>query len=297
MIPATQGKGRAPARPLETVTMMKNVLALSCALMLSAGAVQAGQRDMISSCYDMLKVEAPKPTLQREIFVVIDQTTPVDDAQQKALVNDVVAKLAPETAVTIMTFSAFIGDRYADLAFSGVLDRLPTQAERDDIPKKKLKDLDRCHEAQMQFARSKVAETMMGGFGKPTDNIARSDIFSTLKDVSSNIIGTSPAKQKDVLLISDMLENSSITSFYAKNSVRAIDAKAELGKAGGFGDFGGARVYVAGAGSIVTTGKKQVETYRDPKTMDALEAFWREYFSRSNASLTVFGKPSLMGRF
>jgi hypothetical protein len=94
-----------------------------------------------------------------------------------------------------------------------------------------------------------------------------------------------------------MLENSSITSFYAKNSVRGIDAKAELGKVGTFGDFGGARVYVAGAGSIVTTGKKQVETYRDPKTMDALEMFWREYFTRSNASLAVFGKPSLMGRF
>lgn len=277
--------------------MMKKVFALSCALMLSAGAAGAGQRDMITSCYTMLKISAPKATLQREIFVVIDQTTPIDEQQQKALVNDVVAKFSPETAVTILTFSAFIGDRYADLAFSGILDRLPSQEERDDIPKAKLKDLDRCLQAQQQFAFSKVAETMSLGFGKPTDAIARSDILSTLKDISSNIIAASPAQQKDLLLISDMLENSSITSFYAKNSVRMIDPKIELGKIGGAGNFGGARVFIAGAGSIITTGRKQVETYRDPKTMDALETFWREYFTRSNATMVVFGKPSLMGRF
>jgi len=277
--------------------MMKTVFALSCALMLSAGTAGAGQRDMIASCYGMLKVDAPKATLQREIFVLIDQTAPVDEQQQKTLVNDVVAKLAPETAVTILTFSAFIGDRYADLAFSGTLDRLPSQDERDNIPKVKLKDLDRCLQAQQQFAVSKVAETMMSGFGKPTDTIARSDILSTLKDISSNIIAASPAQQKDVLLISDMLENSSITSFYARNAVKAIDPKVELAKVGSVGNFGGAKIYVAGAGSIITTGKKQVETYRDPKTMDALETFWREYFARSNATVVVFGKPSLMGRF
>ncbi len=277
--------------------MMKKVVALSCALMLSAGTAGAGQRDMIASCYGMLKISAPKATLQREIFVVIDQTTPVDEPQRKALLQDVVTKLAPETAITVLTFSAFIGDRYADLSFSGMLDRIPTQDERDDIPKVKLKDLDRCLQAQQQFATTKVAEAITGGFGKPTDSIARSDILSTLKEISSNIIAASPARQKDVLLISDMLENSSITSFYAKNAVKTIDPKAELAKVGGTGDFGGARIFVAGAGSIVTAGKKQVETYRDPKTMDALEAFWSEYFTRSNATVVVFGKPSLMGRF
>lgn len=277
--------------------MMKKVLALSCALLLTAGSAWAGQRDMIASCYGMLKIDAPKSALQREIFVVVDQTAPVDEQQQRTLVNDVLSKFVSETAVTVLTFSAFIGGHYADMPFSGVLDRLPTQDERDNIPKVKLKQLDQCLQAQAQYAQSKVAEAMMAGFSKPTDAIDRSDIISTLKDISGNVVKASPATRRDVLLISDMLENSTISSFYSKNAVKLIDPKAELDKVGGFGDFGGANVYVAGAGSIITAGKKQVETYRDPKTMDALERFWREFFARSNANLAAFGKPSLMGAF
>jgi hypothetical protein len=277
--------------------MMRKALALSCVLILVAGSAWAGQRDMIASCYGMLKIEAPKPALQREIFVVIDQTTPVDEPQQRNLVNDVLAKFVPDTAVTVLTFSAFIGGHYADIVFSGALDRLPIQDERDDIPKSKLKQLDQCLSAQTQYAQSKVTEAMMAGFGKPTDAIARSDIISTLKDISGSVVNSSPAAQRDVLLVSDMLENSTISSFYSKNSVKLIDPKAELNKVGEFGDFGGANIYIAGAGSIITAGKKQVETYRDPKTMDALERFWREFFIHSNANLAAFGKPSLMGAY
>jgi hypothetical protein len=31
--------------------------------------------------------------------------------------------------------------------------------------------------------------------------------------------------------------------------------------------------------------------------MEALEAFWRDYFSQSNAKLAAFGKPALLGQF
>lgn len=284
--------------PSGNIIMMKKIFALSCLFVLSAlPPAQAGQRDMISSCYGLLKIDTPAPVIQREIFVLVDQTTPVDVALQKALVDSVTAKLVPETAVTIVTFSAFIGDRYANLVFSGVLERPPSQAERDDMPKRKLRDLDTCLAQQAQFAKTKTAEAMVAGFGTPSTDIARSDILASLKDISVNVVGNSPAERRDVLLISDMLENSSITSFYAKNSVKRIDAKAELAKVGDFGDFAGANIYIAGAGTINIQGKKQIETYRDPKTMDALEGFWREYFSRSNATMAAFGKPSLLGKF
>lgn len=93
-----------------------------------------------------------------------------------------------------------------------------------------------------------------------------------------------------------MLENSSISSFYAHKNVRNINAQAELKKVDAnqlFADFAGARVYVLGAG-LIAAEKGKPEVYRDPKTMKNLETFWRAYFEQSNAQLKGFGAPSLL---
>jgi hypothetical protein len=260
-------------------------------------AASAGQRDMVSSCFETLKLAAPKSMVKREIFVVIDQTAPIDDAQQKSLITSVMMNLGPETAVTILTFSAFTGDHYADEKFSGMLDRRLKDSERDNTPSKALKDYDGCITQQVELMHDKIDEAMRNGYGKPSETIARSDILATLKDISSSLVAVSPAKQKDVLLISDMLENSAITSFYEKGTLRLIDPAVEMQKAAGsIGDFGGAKIYVAGVGAVAT-GKKPPEADKDPKPTDALEAFWRDYFTKSNAELAVFGKPSIRGQF
>ncbi len=253
---------------------------------------------MVPSCFEIVKLAAPKSEVKREIFVVIDQTAPVDDAQQRGLITSVLANLAPATAVTVITFSAFTGDHYADVKFSGMRDRRLSDSERDNTPGKVLKDYDACIAQQIESMNGKIGDAMRSGYAKPSDTIAPSDILATLKDISGKIVARSPAPHKDVLVISDMLENSAISSFYDKNNLRLIDAQAEMQKAAGsIGNFGGAKIYVAGAGSIVMTGRKPTEADHDPKTLDALEAFWRDYFTKSNAELVVFGKPGLMGQF
>lgn len=267
------------------------------ALLLVPLAAEAGQRDMVSSCFATLKVSAPKSLVKREIFVVIDQSSAIDEAQQKSLITSVMTNLAPETAVTVLTFSAAAGDHAADEKFSGMLDRRLKDSERDATPGKELRDYDACITQQVAFMRDKIDEAMRNGYGKPSETIPRSDILATLKEISQSLVATSPAKQKDVLLISDMLENSAITSFFDKNSPRLIDPAAEMQKAAGsIGDFGGARIYVAGVGAA-PTGKKLAEADKDPRPLDALEAFWRDYFAKSNAEVAVFGKPSIRGMF
>jgi len=96
-----------------------------------------------------------------------------------------------------------------------------------------------------------------------------------------------------VIIVSDMLENSSITSFYVGSRMRAIDPQAELLKIGNAGikaDFVGARVYVVGAGAI-SEKSADARSYRDPRAMLALEDFWRRWFSASHAEIVEFGKP------
>ncbi len=267
------------------------------ALFFVPAAASAAQRDMVSSCFETLKLSAPKTVVKHELFVVIDQTTPIDEAQQKSLITSVMMNLAPETAVTILTFSSFTGDHYANEIFSGMLDRRLKDSERDNTPGNALRDYDACINQQVALMHDKIDEAMRNGYGKPSETIARSDIIATLKDISGSLVARSPAKQKDVLLISDMLENSQISSFYDKGNLRLIDPVAEMQKAAGsLGDFGGAKIYVAGVGAVAN-GKKAADADKDPKPTEALEAFWRDYFSKSNAELAVFGKPSIRGQF
>jgi len=268
------------------------------ALLFVPAVASAGHRNMVWSCFETVKIAAPKSEMKREIFVVIDQTAPIDEGQQKSLIISVKANLEPETAVTILTFSAFTGDHYTEEKFSGMLDRRLKDAERDSNAGKELRDYDACIAQQVQFVYGKVDEAMRNGYGKPGDTAARSDILATLKDISGRLVAQSPAKQKDVLLISGMLENSAVSSFYDKNALRLIDPAAEMQKAAGsIGDFGGAKIYVAGVGTILPAGRKPTAAELDPKPLAALEAFWREYFTKSNAELAVFGKPSIRGQF
>lgn len=142
------------------------------------------------------------------------------------------------------------------------------------------------------MAAKAINEALSGA----SSDLAKSDIFSALREAST-IPRQSLAKDRLLILVSDMLENSAVTSFYANGAVRTINPEQELRKTeqvGLFADFGGARVYVIGAGLVAadTSGKKAV--YRDPKTMRLLADFWTGYFGKSSASLAGFGQPELL---
>lgn len=100
------------------------------------------------------------------------------------------------------------------------------------------------------FCEKNVKSGIESGFLKKGEDIAKSDIFYALKDFASGIKDYE-AKRKIVILASDMLENSAITSFYGKNAVRGIDSVKELAKVekeGLITDFGETEVYVIGVG-------------------------------------------------
>lgn len=149
--------------------------------------------------------------------------------------------------------------------------------------------------------QTKQASRLLGGamksaFSIGNNNIAKSDVLASLKDISSRV-KKSTADRKIVLIASDMLENSSISSFYAKQSVRKIDPEKELKLATDnhmFGDFGGAKVYVIGAGLLTEDAKQAQGVYRSPQIMQALATFWKAWFLKSNAEIVEFGQPALL---
>jgi len=255
----------------------------------------AGNSDSIPTCYSE-KMSAPNATNETELFVVIDQTTVFDGRLKQAIADNVRPFLKPGNAFSVMQFSAFTQGHYTDVLISGKLDPVLAKAARDSVSKPVLNKFDQCMAGQSRSAGQLVGRAMKAALRGSSNNVAKSDIFASLKDISGKV-RQSRAKRKVVLLASDMLENSSITSFYAKHSVRQINPKKELKLITDnhlFGDFGGARIYVIGAGLLAEDANHRKDVYRSTQTMQALASFWTEYFQKSNAKLVEFGQPALL---
>lgn len=272
---------------------MKKLLPISM-LLLSCVAV-AGNNDAVPTCYSE-KIPAKNAVTDTEIFLVIDQTTLFDGGLEQSVADNVRPFLKSGNAFSVTQFSAFTQGHYTDVMVSGKLDSELPKGVRDNVSKPVLTKFDQCMALQPRLAGQLVGGAMKAAFGGSSSDIAKSDVFASLKDISGKV-RQSKAQHKIVLLASDMLENSSVSSFYAKQAVRQINADKELKLVSDnqlYGDFGGARVYVIGAGLLAEDAKHAKGIYRSTQTMQALSKFWTGYFQKSNAELVEFGQPALL---
>lgn len=253
--------------------------------------------EAIPSCYDS-KLSAPAVPLTKEIFVIIDQTTLLDDQLKQSVANQIRPFLTAGNGFSVLVFSAFTQGKYTQLLTSGQLDHPLPAEQRNDVSKPRLSKFDQCLTRQSALAGQAVGGALRTAFEGTSGEIAKSDVLASLKDISGKV-RQSQATEKVVLLASDMLENSSVSSFYASQSVRRIDPEREIKLASDnqlIANFGDARIYVIGAGLLSDDAKKNKAAYRDPKTMQALASFWRTYFEKSKAQLVEFGQPALLNQ-
>lgn len=247
-----------------------------------------------SSCYDIYKSESkPDAKINKAIFVLIDETTFFNANLQEQILKNSIKYIEPGNYIYVAKFSAFIGNHYNEKVFDFNVDKPLDEKQRYNERKDSLKKIDKCLKDQIGFAKAQTIDNIKKSFLKPDENIAKSDIFYALEDFGKNVISQIEADEKIVILASDLLENSTISSFYSKGTTRLIDSKKELQiveKNNLFSDFGNSSLYVIGTG--IVTGKNS-KTYRDPKILMSLKSFWEEYFKNSNANLVELGQPAL----
>lgn len=239
-------------------------------------------------CYEIYQIETT-PKIDTAFFLLIDETTIFDKKLQEQIISNTLSFAKGSNHIFIGKFSALIDGGYNEPIFEFSLDGELSDDERYTISKAKLAKVDKCLKDQIGFVKKSIQSNINGAFAKKP--IGKSDILYALDDFSKSVISPLNAERKIVLLASDMLENSTITSFYASNHIRLINPKKELSIVETnqiFGDFGGAKVYVVGAGLIPNS-----KSYVDPKKLNSLKIFWRDYFNNSNASLEYFGTPAL----
>ncbi|OON59235.1 hypothetical protein B0920_22820 [Massilia sp. KIM] len=275
---------------------MKRAFAFALSLVFAQACPAA--ENVVPSCYDSKLGVAPA-SADTELFVLVDQTTVFDKTLQQQVADNVRAFMTAGNAYSLLTFSAFSQGRYVQLLSAGTIEPSIPAVARDDISKPLLARFDACSKRQPMVAMQAIGTGLRGAFDMASTDLAKSDVLASLKSISTRV-RKSGARRKIVLLASDMLENSSVTSFYGPKgaSVRQIDADRELKLAADnelIADFGGAQVYVIGAGLLPEESGKS-KKYRDPKTLRALGAFWNAYFNKSNATLVEMGQPALLNQ-
>ena len=272
---------------------MRRLLPLLVVGLLPMAAQAADERNDIPGCYPYAQLSQQQPAPSgRELVVIIDETVQMSQALQRSAWDHAMRYVRPGDSVRLYQFSAFLQNHYMKLQFAGLLD-VPLQGKvRNSIGSKSLKQLDACLQQQAAFFQKTFGQQFVGSFGKPGEEIARSEIFGSLRKIAEDL-ASRPSQERVVLLVSDMLENSDFGSFYQSSRIRDIDPDAELKKVQQknlLADFAGARVYVHGAGLVAGDSKG---AYRSGSTLQRLEQFWRAYLQQSNADLAAFGAPEL----
>ena len=248
-------------------------------------------RNDVPSCYDALKMDNPDASIEKELFILIDQTTPLDKNMMIYTYKNMMKFIKNGYAVTIASFSANANGKYTDVAYAGRLENLLAQHAKHDIAKKILRKYQGCMNGQYKYAKKKATKALVRTLKGANKKLPHSDIIKSLDDIATHIIKPSQAKEKVVLLVSDMIEHSSITSFYSKGSLKKVNTKTELAKvksSGHIADFSNANIYVIGSGVVAKS------SYRDAKTLGYLTDFWKAYFHETHANLKAMGTPMLL---
>jgi len=248
-------------------------------------------RNDVPSCYDALKISNPNTSIEKELFILVDQTTILDKKLMIYTYKNMMKFIKNGYAVSIASFSSNANGKYTDVAYSGRLENLLPNTEKHNIAKKTLRKYQGCMNGQYKYAKKKSTKALVSTLKDANKELPHSDILKSLADIAKHTIKPSQANKKVILLVSDMIEHSSITTFYTKGNLKKIDADYELSKvkkSGYVPNYFGASVYVVGAGMI---GKN---SYRDSKTLGLLTDFWKKYFKASNAKLQAIGTPMLL---
>lgn len=258
------------------------------------GGATTAAGDLVPSCYADAGLEDSRPPSTQGLFVVIDQTTGLDDKLRDTVRKAVRSLIGKRGDVAIYTFSALDRDHYPTQVAGGSVESPVAEAVRPSLPVRRLKKLDDCLGQQLDFAQTQFADKLDAATGNATTQFSHSAIERGLAQISE-AVRKSGARDKVVLLVSDMLEHSDVTSFYKQHKLRLIDPSAELDRsrqAGTLGDFGDARIIVVGAGSIPAD--SAADASRDTPALAALHKFWEGWFAASHAKLTDYGEPDLI---
>lgn len=255
----------------------------------------AMQRNEFASCRAVfLRASSGEFVPQREYFILIDRTIQLDTVLGAKIAVRAARAVQPGDRVRIISFSALTQSNFTTDEFFGDLDREPSEDElENDIPARLVGAARKCFSRQRENARNKLRDTLEHLLATPAAETQRSQIMMALSNASRSLLRHTRTR-KIMLVVSDMLENSDIISFYRGGALDALDvdrAMALARRSNLLGDFSGATLFVAGAAAVPPDGP-----VRTVKARQRLYAFWEKWFvaSKGEMPLASWGDPDLV---
>jgi len=232
------------------------------------------------------------------LFIVADESVGFDKNMIMRANEMMVEWLEPGRAIEVIRFSSGVKGRYTEVVTDGRLDPEPSEDFVDNLKRSELGKFQKLHRQQIRMAKIQSQKALLSIIQTSNKSVPYSDIVSNMAHVSQHI-KQFKANRKVVLVISDMFENSSITTFYSKGHVKNIKPSRELKKvneAGMQADFGqNVTVYVLGLGYFWSGEGSGKEKYLDPKRASKVAAFWTKYFEAGHAQVGEIGMPLMYG--
>ena len=232
------------------------------------------------------------PQLERDVLVLVDQTTALPEDVAQSVLEQVAALAEPGTRLSVGTFSSYTENAHSRIDYEGAIEPEFPKAQRDDAPMKALRKFDDCLGERREAETERLRTALEEAVGGTREDVPRSDVLANVKAFGSRL-AESPAEEKMLVLVSDLLENSSAMSFYGNGAMRKLDPAAELEKAREndlLAQLEGVRVFIVGAG-LLPPGARQGRSLEE---LRALEDFWRSYLEEAGAEAVKIGKPRLL---
>lgn len=212
-----------------------------------ASPAEAGLVNQIPSCYAASHYSFASAAPKHLLYVLIDQAGALSPALQKSVIDNINHALGPATKFVIAEFSRTSTHHYLRVLYTGVIESPMSAAERNNVPINSLGGFNDCMRGQAGYALRMADTTAQRALQSATGTANQpNDILYSLKTVAP-VIAQDTAPEKVLFLVTDGFENSSFANFSAgvPNPAQMLQrARTE----GLLTNFGGARVFVLGAG-------------------------------------------------
>ena len=226
------------------------------------------------------------------LYILVDQTTPLSTAMKSRLTQIVSGWGNAGDHVKIVGFSANFRDQYPRLYFDGRVERQPTQEFLFNLHYKEKTTLANCLQEQQKAFNSGFNNQFAQALSDISVEIPKTDLLYSLKQISDQLVKPQDGMKRTVLLVSDGLENSSVTSFYQKGKIKILNDKkviSHVRRKGLVANWKNANVYLYGIGLW-----PKPSEYANVKAVSSVGRFWERYFVEGNAIIKAIGTPELL---
>lgn len=278
------------------IAVRKILISCICFLLLSVYYSFAEEFRLPDSCYQLIGEEitgAPKEAL----FLLIDNSVDFDTGVINSIQEKIEHWIGNNKSIEIYNFSMYSQQTYTNKVLAGNIDQVPSEDFMDNLKKSLRIKFERCMKSYIPLVKIQIQKATVEVFKKSSSNISRTEIINNIKKITQHI-KEHPAKKKLILIVSDMLENSSMQAFYEGNKVKLINPELEFKKVTTnnlLSDLDKATVYIIGLGYIPDNNREGKNQSVSLQTRKALESFWIKYIENSNGKIGEIGTPLIFG--